>query len=454
MNETETRLRDAYRSAAQTVSPDTIRGLGEQSVTIRLASQRTTRPARRRIFTPVAAGAAVALIGILTAVIVPGVLASSQRPGHPQAVSPATRYAVALNLAGRERFLIIRDVATGARVASVAAPAHGFYFSRVATGDGRNYVAVVMRAATCRSWLYRFRLNGAGQPTALAPLRPVFNGEFFAKFAVSADGRTLAFLGEHCAGGSASASEFISVLHLETMRTTFWGVPSQVGANVTAVSLTADGSMVAYDVAPVRGPDSGVYVLPASAAPGPALQRSRAVLRPAQFGSSQWINSAVITPDGRTIYFTTAGRLSYRDGTPTGYRWQLRAVSVATGQSQLVRSYSRGYPEALSADPAVGQALVQIQRPPSAGAQQASVPTPSPSPTRSPKPSPSPSPTRSPRPSPSPTRSRTPGPYPTPSPSPYRPQPRQVVLLINLATGARTILNPAIWNTAADVYAW
>jgi hypothetical protein len=460
MNDIEARLRDAYHAAVQTVSPDEIRELGEQSVTIGHTSHHAPGPVRRRIVTPVAAAAAVALIGVLTAVIIPGMLASPHRPVHAAGIKPAIRYAVELNLAGDMRSVIIRDVVTGAHVASVAAPGHGLYFERVATGDGRNYVAVLARPGTCRTWLYRFRLNGAGQPTALAPFRPAFIGQMIGQpngqFVVSGDGRTLAFLGDRCSRTGLPATESISVLHLQTMRTTSWAMPARVGASVSALSLTADGSTIAYDVAPNIGPDKGVYILPADAAPGPALQRSRAVLRPAQFGRSEMINSAVITPDGKSIYFTTnSGQVG-----PAGYRWQLRKADVATGQTQVIRAYSRGFPEALSANPAVSQALVEIQRPAPwlSGRLQGYElrPSPSPSPTRTPRPSPSPSPTRTPRPSPSPSPTRTPRPSPTasptPTPSPY--QPRQVVLLINLATGARTILNPAVWKAANYIYFW
>src|SRR5262249_27894521 len=135
---------------------------------------------------------------------------------------------------------------------------------------------------------------------------------------------------------------------------------------------------------------------------------------------SDEINSAVITPDGSTMYFTTN-----RTGHGYDNGWQLRAADVSTGRLRVVGRYA-GLPVFLTADPSVGRILEGIEFPP----RTAPSPVPSASPTRSLAPSgtasPAPSATRSPMPSvsgspvPSPSLSRavpsrTGSPVPSPS---------------------------------------
>ena len=89
MNSIEDRLRDAYRGAAESVDPDTIRQLHERSATISPLATRPDSRLHRRLMIPLAAASAVALIAVVTAVIIPAALDRSlpspggRLPGWP-----------------------------------------------------------------------------------------------------------------------------------------------------------------------------------------------------------------------------------------------------------------------------------------------------------------------------------------------------------------------------------
>ena len=121
-------------------------------------------------------------------------------------------------------------------------------------------------------------------------------------------------------------------------------------AAIVSVSLTADGGELCY--ASQQSP-SVVRVIPTSAAPGSAADRGRTVVRAAQFGGSEAVLFAAITPDGKAVYFTT-----YRlVGRVTG---QVRELDLATGRSRIVYAPA-GLPGAVTADPAVQHLLLQIE---------------------------------------------------------------------------------------------
>src|SRR5262249_2397229 len=192
---------------------------------------------------------------------------------------------------------------------------------------------------------------------------------------------------------------------------------------------------------------------------------------------SDEINSAVITPDGSTMYFTTN-----RTGHGYDNGWQLRAADVSTGRLRVVGRYA-GLPVFLTADPSVGRILEGIEFPP----RTAPSPVPSASPTRSLAPSstasPAPSATRSPMPSvsgspvPSPSLSRavpsrtgSPAPSQTGSPVPSatgspvpslsptqsggQPSARMRVALIDLGTGSLIFPQWQGWPDQAVIFTW
>jgi hypothetical protein len=426
----EDRLRDAYRDAADTVRPDGIRKMHEPSVIISMPGDREVRRGPRRFVIPLAAAAAVAVVGVLAGVVVPGALSASRsargshRPPAATGIGRSDRYIVAANGAGTA--LVIHNARTGARVGTVAAPVGGMTFSGLATGDGARYVAELWVPGVCRTWLYQFQLDRAGQPGELTAYALPSIRQLLQPIAVSADGSTFAYEGENCSNPAGTSASELAVLNLTTMKTARWAIPKQ--ADVSSLSLTADGSMLAYNIGKTKLFASAAYVLPTSAAPGSALQRSRVVARGSHFSRGGAIGSDVISPDGSTLYFTTNAT-----GAAYDKRWQLRAADLPGGTTHIVAQY-RGFPELMAADWSVTRAIVQVQLPSPSGA------TPSPSDHG--------------------TLSPAPGKHDVkPTPAYYTrrrsgPTPGTQLVMINLHTGKILILNPRIWNPNWPAFSW
>jgi len=451
VNSMEDRLREAYREAAETIQPHTIRGVNEQTIQISASGGRRKPGLPQRVLIPLAAAASVAIAAVLAAVIVPQALSSgrSGKSNHP--VTSTARlmptYVVSLSITASSSSLTVHRSATGAVVAHVKAPQPGMSFAYLATGDGRTYVAVLWRPAVCRSWLYRFTLNRAGQPGALTPYAVPSIGELIGPIAISEDNGTLAYLGENCSDPTGAAPSDLAALTVGTMRTRQWTIPKQ--ADVSSLSLTANGGLLAFNIDATKLFHSAALVLPTNAPPGTVTERSRVVVRAAQFGPTENIGSDVITPDGSALYFTT-----YPTSLPSAEIWQLGVASLATGKSRIVQRVA-GLPYPIAANPAVSELLILIQ--------PTTVPSPSPSPSGpgAPSPSgpvastPSPSPSGPWSPSPSPSGPWSPSPSPagsgSPSPSPSSGQPNSPQLLrIDLDTGALTFLTSPAWQISTD----
>jgi hypothetical protein len=431
VNSMEDRLRDAYREAAQTIAPHTVRRLNEQTIQITTASSRWDRRRSRRVMIPLTAAASVAIAVVLAAVVVPRALSASagqHRENHVTiaAGSLASRFVIAITSTVSSSSMVVHSAATGAVVAHIRPPQPGMYFANLATGNGRTFVAVLWRPRVCRSWLYQFRLNGAGRPSALIPYRLPSITEQLGSIAVSKDTGTFAYLGENCADPAAATPSDLAVMNVATKRTRQWTIPIQ--ADVLSLSLTATGSVLAYNVETTKQFGSMALLLPTNAPPGTAIERSRIIVRATQFGRAEEISSDVITPDGRELYFTTN-----RIGDPSAATWQLRVASVATGRSRILQAGS-GSPYPFSANPAVSKLLILIQ--------PSTVPVPSPSPV--------PSGQHTAVPTPSPVGRPT----PVPSPSPILPSSFQLAM-IDLSAGTITFLNSSAWQISVDNgFAW
>ena len=352
MSRLEERLRDAYRGAADAVAPATVRVLGEP------AAPRPgpgPRPARWWPgLAPLAAAAAVTVIAVLAAVL-------AKPPGQDlRSAAPAAAPKFLIVVPISRSPLQVRDVATGALVATVTLPtepgsqaptadaaADGrTYIGSVATADGYHYVVSLLRLSHCRSWLYQFQLNARGQPSAVRPFAPLPTvGAELQSLTVSGDGQMIAYNMSACAG-SAPQPFYVAVTNIRTGQTKRWS--TSAGGDL---SLTADGSMLYYDInlgtAVVRG-------MPTSVPPGPAAGHSRTVLRAAAFGPTDDIGFAAVSPDGGTLYFAT-----FPEGPLGPGAGQVRALNLATGRSRVVYAPA-GRPGLVTADPAVRNFLLQI----------------------------------------------------------------------------------------------
>jgi hypothetical protein len=276
---------------------------------------------------------------------------------------PALKFAVADSTGFSP--LQVRDVTTGAVVAQVSLPtepgtrAFGqhtpdgrTYVGSVATGNGRTYVVALYRPDPCRSWLYQFGVNSHGQPTAVTPLRtrPTIAGAVVYDLAVSGNGQVLGFAsassGTACTVPKAEPSH-VGIMNIATGHMKEWTVLTSNSAE--GVSLSANGSLLLYSLQ--LGP-SVARIIPASAPPGQAADRGRTVARAAQFGRSQWISFAAISPDGSTVCFSV-----YPPG--GGGPGRIYVTDLATGHARLVASGAT-YPGLIASDPAVHQLLLHM----------------------------------------------------------------------------------------------
>ncbi len=354
MNDIEDRLRDAYRAATQTVRAETIRGPNEghrPPATI----TRAPRLARRQWLLPLSAAAAFALVVTLTATVLPHVLPGARGPNQHGAPSvpddrpPATNFVLAIVGAGGT--LEVRSVRTGAIAGTVAAPGPALRFRSAATGDGTHYV--ISASGICSTRLYQLSVDSQGHPGALTKLTSVH--DVISSLAMSRNGRMVAFADAPCTTGVPVPSN-LGTLNLATKQLRIWPVPDSRKL-ITSVSLSGNGKYLAYAVQLTKYRRSVLDVLPTSAAPGPAGERSRTVVKAARFGPRTSITSAALTSDGRAVYFTT-----FRTSTKTGggaSGWQVRLASVATGQSRVIGTY-RGSLVYLVTDPATVRAIAVI----------------------------------------------------------------------------------------------
>jgi hypothetical protein len=353
----EDRLRNAYRSAVDSAAPAAMQDLEDLIIQrSRRASQKDGR--RRRVMVPMAAAAAVTAVAVL-AVALPQALGLRQAGQRPPTAPPAGPEFL-IEDGGGIFPLVVRDAATGARVARVNLKERVerpfTYVFPVTTPDGRTFVAGLYRLDPCRSWLYQFRLSARGQPTAptaFAALPTV--GRQIVSLAVSENGQELAYVATGC--GSPGAT-YLAVMDIATRQTRRWSLPA--GSGVGNVSLTANGSLLSYIFQPNSRSETSsvVRVMPTDAAPGSVAERGRTVARAAQFGRSDWISFAAVSADGSAVYFTTYPEATFP---PRPWAGQVRVVDLATGRSRLV-SAPAGQPGLVAADPSVRHLLLQIQQ--------------------------------------------------------------------------------------------
>lgn len=353
MSRLEDRLRDAYRGAADTVTPGSIRGLDEP-VTPRSRSAGAAPRWGRGVLVPLAAAAAVTVIAVLAAVVLPQGSAQNQNQPSLGPAAPAEPKFLIDDSTGTSP-LTVRNAATGAVVARITLPTEPgrnparTYVTSVATGNGHTYLAAVY-SNPCRSWLYQFQLSGQGQPSAVTPFAALrTTGTELYGLAVSSNGQMIAYATVACMGQKPHPS-YVAVTNVGTGQTTQWTIPAS--NSVDNVSLTADGSLLCYSL---QLNPSVVRVIPTSAAPGSAAARGRTVVQAAQFGMSQWISFAAISRDGHAVYFTT-----YPEPPTSPWLGQVRVVDLATGRFRVVHTPA-GQPGLITADPSVRHLLLQIQ---------------------------------------------------------------------------------------------
>jgi hypothetical protein len=365
VNSLEDRLRDAYRAAAGTVSPDGLR-----------MSPRWPDPGPRQR-EPVAGGARLALgrltplaplaaAAAIVAVIIGSVVATGAWPrildSSPQtgpSPAPTPRFLLVVpSVTGAEPHLLypplqIEVAGTGRVTGRVSTPrADTHWAAATASADNRSFVlAAEPDGAGDYTWLYRLTLTAGGQPGRLAPLDvPRISGTILSPddLAESADGQRVAYLSLPIPL-TAYPTATTGVIDTATGQVRKWTI-SQF-AQPRSVSLSADGSLLA--VTAQARPFQAVWVVPTDAAPGPLEQRGRATVRLSQpEESGKVLISSVISADGATLFVQTFHTIDFHVTTT------LAAYSVASGR--LLRTVRRvdaedGY---MSADPDVDHMVV------------------------------------------------------------------------------------------------
>jgi hypothetical protein len=250
--------------------------------------------------------------------------------------------------------LAVRNATTGALVTRVTVPP-GYpggdsrtYITGVATSNGRDYL-VAEYANPCRSWIYQFRLDSAGQLSALTPFAalPTVRSELY-DLTISGNGQMVGFTTTACMGAKAQPN-YVGITNIRTGHTTRWTVPSH--NSVDAVSLTADGRQLCYSL---QLTPSVVRVIPTSAPSGSAAGLGRTVARAP---SDQWISFAVISADGGKVYFSTFTQSALHATKPmTG---QIRVTDLSTGRSRVVYAPA-GKPGLITSDPGARYLLLQL----------------------------------------------------------------------------------------------
>jgi hypothetical protein len=317
-NDLEDRVRDAYQSAARTVQT-------LQRTSPVLAAGSVRRPRRMNVLTPIAAAAAVIVV-IAASVALPRLLAGSARnPAAPQVSAPVhyPPFQVVVTDPGNpDSSLRVESAATGHVVTTVALPRKGAAWGAItAVGDtGRFIVAADPKPSSSSSYptrLYTLTLSARGTVAGLTPLGvPVLQG-WVPSLAASADGRTVAYTlvpqdGRGDLLGSADLA--VGVITGRTKRQWSIGGQNRTGTGnqlIFDVSVSSGGSMVAFIIRD-QGVGYSAWVLPTGSAPGGITAEARKVYQQEQTfedpgNKVAWLDSALISPDGSTLYLATSG---------------------------------------------------------------------------------------------------------------------------------------------------
>jgi hypothetical protein len=209
--------------------------------------------------------------------------------------------------------LQVESAATGHVVTTVAPPWHGAVWGTVATaGDtGRFIVSAAPKFTGSLSMptrLYSLTLSARGTVARLTPLPvPVLQGQV-TSLAASADGRTVAY---PLVPVDSRVVHEVGIITGRTTRHWTTGGLTRTGAgnlSLFDISVSADGHMVAF-VTQDQVVGETVWVLSTGSAPGAITARARRVLEFRSIyspGEVRWLHSALISPDGRTLYLATS----------------------------------------------------------------------------------------------------------------------------------------------------
>jgi hypothetical protein len=279
VNTMEDRLRDAYRAATDTISPDSLPGLGTQIV-------RSSPPRRRRFrfAMPVATAAATAAAIAVVLSLAPS--APSRPAGASRPAAQLPPYTVVL-----ETNQLLAFNTTSGMVTGIVSTPYGQQFAQVAV-DGNDRTFVVATSLTsmsaCATSYYRLQLSPTGIPGRLTPLRTL-NGSVPA--AMSVAGGEFADAVAHCppaAGSSESGHTVVGSIAVADRR---WTFTQTEWVSLYTLALSANARVLAF---PMTGDG---MVLNTASPSGTVAGASRAAVR-----VHGVVQSLAISPDGTTLY--------------------------------------------------------------------------------------------------------------------------------------------------------
>ncbi|HET7018219.1 MAG TPA: hypothetical protein VFI65_30155 [Streptosporangiaceae bacterium] len=357
MNQLEDRLKDAYAAAIETVNPENIRQLDEQSVLITWPQAERPRSTRRWAM-PLAA---VATLAIIVAASLPTFLPSSSHGGGRAPSGLGERFIGAFT-PNTQTFFIINAL-TGVRIAAVTPPSRGEIFRTVATGNGITYVTAVSAPGACGARLYKFSLNSAGKPSKLTP----FDGgrllQDVTELALSADGHAFAYL-VHTCPFAKQRNGYVYFVNFKTGLHRQWRVARYT--TFSGISLTANGGQLAVGGSPIDGLRSGILLKPTTdGSRGGIDYPERALVAADKLGHHHGFSVSLpaVTPDGRTVFFVSIGPGHANPGE------QIRSIAVKFTRPRSVIKLVANVNgmTSLAADPSVSRVI---------GIHQAGIPKP------------------------------------------------------------------------------
>jgi hypothetical protein len=307
MSRIEELLSTAYQEAADVVRPDNVR----PAVTLPAPGHKRRRRPGLTAFTPVAAAVAVIVV-IAAGLVVPRLLAGPSQPAARDTAAPPYLL-LALNPANPRDApkLEVVAAATGRVVSRLDTLGRGTWAQVAATGNDRRFVVARVPAEDQAGsiTLYTLTLSAHGDITRLSRFLTFTTRGHLESITVSADGSTVAYSTiTGCIMGGACHS---TVAVIANGRTRQW---TQSGGMVpTDLSLSRDGGTLTFMNSWSGGlglpVDQSVWLLSTRSAPGGLTGAGRklvsvAAAEPGQQGTT-WLRSALISPDGRTVYVLT-----------------------------------------------------------------------------------------------------------------------------------------------------
>lgn len=329
-------LREAYEDAAQTVRPERVRPL---------APLGRRRRRRLTIFAPLAAAAAV-VVAVAAALAVPRLAGSAPEPTAATAPDGLPPFLVVLALTSTGPLaysLEVVSAANGKVLATVPSPGKDDWQYVTASGNGTTFFAAtdIAAAGKCASaaHFYRLTLSASGQPASLTPLTTAVVPLLLEQAIISADGSTIAYLGQSCHPARGQLEEAIGIIRGGGTRQ--WSVPA--GSNVPGVylSLSADGDALGYLSEKLGSNQTSAHILSI---------RSGVDRTVTQVPDGTYVATAVISDNGTTMYLVTTHDVQiakmnfvlagYQPGREYGkpFRWHSSNVDwkIAVAGTQLV----------------------------------------------------------------------------------------------------------------------